>query len=156
MILLFLFSNLKFLSKRSLILVIIQFTCLAYFLFFERFLTGGFLLIVQFTGFVVALWGVWAMKIGNFNIQPEIKPSAVFVNKGPYKLIRNPMYFGLITFFGSILFYNFTWKNFVIYLILCTVLYLKIEMEEKFLTEKFGSNYTVYLANTYRIIPFVY
>ena len=143
-------------SKRSLILVIIQFSCLAYFVFFEHFITNGFLLIIQIIGTVVALWGVLAMKIGNFNIQPEIKASAVFVNKGPYRWIRNPMYFGLITFFGAVVIYNFTWINFFIYILLCTVLFMKINMEETLLAQRFGKVYKIYLKSTYRLIPFVY
>lgn len=143
-------------SKRSLILVIIQFSSFAYFLFSGKFIAKDFWLFVQIIGFVISLWGVLAMQLGNFNIQPEVKPTAHFVNKGPYKIIRNPMYTGLILFFGATVVSNYSLIHLLIFVILVIVFLKKIQMEEKFLYLKFGSQYLHYLKNTYRLIPLVY
>ena len=143
-------------SKKSLILVIIQFSCFAYFLFNGRFMAKNYWIIIQIIGFIISLWGILAMKLGNFNIQPEVKPTAHFVSNGPYKFIRNPMYSGLILFFGAAVISNYSLLHMTIFIVLIMVFIEKIKMEEGFLSIKFGEQYTNYLSNTYRLIPLIY
>ena len=143
-------------SKKSLILVIIQFSSFAFFGLTGGLFTKGILLAIQILGLAIGLWGILAMKMGNFNIQPEVKHTAVFVSRGPYKIIRNPMYSGLILFFGVSVFYNYSNLRLGILFALITALLLKIFMEEQFLIEKFGEQYAVYKKKTYRLIPFIY
>jgi len=143
-------------SKKSLILVIIQFSSFAYFLFSGRFMAKNYWIIIQIIGFIISLWGILAMKLGNFNIQPEVKPTAHFVSNGPYKFIRNPMYSGLILFFGAAVISNYSLLHTAVFIILIIVFIEKIKMEEGFLSIKFGNQYTNYLSNTYRLIPLIY
>jgi len=143
-------------SKKSLILVIIQFSCFAYFLFSGKFMVKNYWITIQVLGFIVSLWGILAMKLGNFNIQPEVKPSAHFVSNGPYKFIRNPMYSGLILFFGAAVISNYSLLHLTVFIILIIVFIEKIKMEEGFLSVKFGDQYTNYLSKTYRLIPLIY
>ena len=96
------------------------------------------------------------MKLGNFNVQPEVKSTAKMVSKGPYKIIRNPMYTGLLIFFSVTVISKFTFVRLGVFAILTVVLLLKIFMEEKFLEQKFRETYLNYKSNTYRLIPFVY
>jgi len=143
-------------SKKSLILVIIQFSCFAYFLFSRRFMAKNYWIIIQMIGFVISLWGILAMKIGNFNIQPEVKPTAHFVSNGPYKFIRNPMYSGLILFFGAAVISNYSLLHLTVFIILIIVFIEKIKMEETFLSVKFGKKYLEYKERTFRLIPVLY
>ncbi len=143
-------------SKKSLILVIIQFSSFAFFGLVGGLFAKGVFFVVQILGLAIGLWGILAMKMGNFNIQPEVKHTAIFVSHGPYKIIRNPMYSGLILFFGVSVFYNFTLLRLGVFLALISVLLLKIFMEEQFLIEKFGEQYATYKKRTYRLIPFIY
>ena len=96
------------------------------------------------------------MKIGNFNIQPEVKANALFRNNGFYKIIRNPMYTGIILFFIASIISNFSYLRLSILTVLIIVLIEKIKLEEKFLSEKFGEIYLEYKKKTYRLIPFFY
>ena len=76
-------------SSLSKLLVIIQFSCLLYLVLFSNNVGSGIFLTIQIIGFSLALWSVFVMGIGRFNIQPEVKKEARLITKGPYKVLRN-------------------------------------------------------------------
>ena len=137
-------------------LVILQFCCLLFLLIQGEIVATGLLLLFQIFGVILSIWAIWVMKIGNFNIQPELKKNAVLVNSGPYKLIRNPMYTGLILFFGSGLASSFQLLNSSVFLLLVLVLLLKINREEKYLALRFGEDYLAYKNKTHRLVPYLF
>lgn len=143
-------------SKRSLILVVLQFSSFLFFAIDGALFVNNFLFLFQLMGLALGLWGIISMKIGNFNVQPEVKKNALFISKGPYKIIRNPMYTGILIFFGFTLFAKFSYLRLLIYLILTITLLLKLMDEEKFLTERFKYVYLAYKKKTFRLIPFIY
>ena len=96
------------------------------------------------------------MRIGNFNVQPEVKLNAIFITKGPYKLIRNPMYSGLILFFSANIISDFSFFSLAVFTILIVVFLVKITMEEDFLSDKFCAKYVKYKKITYRLVPYIY
>jgi len=96
------------------------------------------------------------MRIGRFNIQPEVKTEAKLIIKGPYKLIRNPMYLGLLLFFGAGLLESFQLIKILVYVILAAVLSIKIMLEEKYLLLKFGAPYSEYKKTSFRLLPYIY
>lgn len=143
-------------STRSSILVLLQFICLAYLFFFTGFIAEGWWIIPQLLGIVISGWSVMIMRPGHFNIQPELKTNAQFITHGPYRYIRNPMYAGLILYFGAVTLDNYETTNLIVYFILIVVLILKIYSEEFHLKLKFGETYLHYKRNSYRLIPFVF
>ncbi len=143
-------------SKFSKFLVTVQFLCFAYFLFGQAIFCDGYLLVLQFFGFFITVWGVFALKIGNFNIQPELRTGAKFIRSGPYRWIRNPMYLGLLLFFGAIVIQTPRTFNIAVFLLLFLVFILKIIKEETYLEDLFGKSYTEYKKRTYRLIPLVF
>ena len=150
-------------SKKSLILVVIQFSIFVFFGLAGQLFTTNFWLILQLFGLLLGLWGVLIMELGRFNIHPEVKHNALMITRGPYKIIRNPMYAGLLLFFGVSVVVNFSTKNLsfslirlLAFIVLTIVLIMKIYMEEGFLTQKFGKNYIEYKRKTYRLIPFIF
>ena len=143
-------------SKKSLILVILQFSSFIFFGLDGGLFAKGFLLFIQIIGLAIGLWGIITMKLGNFNIQPEVKHSAIFTSHGPYKIIRNPMYTGLLIFFGISVLTNFNSLRLAVLIILTTSLLLKIFMEEQFLSNRFKNEYLEYKKKTYRLIPFIF
>ncbi len=143
-------------SKRSFILIIIQFGSFAFFLFSKNLIAYDVWIVFQIIGFILSSWGVLAMKIGNFNVQPEVKLNAFFRNNGPYRIIRNPMYTGLILFFSASIISNYSNLRLAVLTVLIIVFLEKIKLEEQFLSERFGEVYLAYKKKTYRLIPFVY
>ncbi|MCA0931229.1 isoprenylcysteine carboxylmethyltransferase family protein [Lutimonas saemankumensis] len=143
-------------STLSKILVLLQFLCFFYFAFFTEILVSGFGLFVQVFAASLCIWAVIVMKPGRFNVQPEVKSNAVFVSNGPYRIIRNPMYLGLILFFGVIVFYEPIILNLLFYLTLVAVFLLKIKLEERFLLKNFGQVYKEYKTKSYRLVPYLY
>jgi protein-S-isoprenylcysteine O-methyltransferase Ste14 len=143
-------------STTSKILVFLQFLCLTYLVLFTNLIGQGVLLVVQISGFLLSLWAVIIMKPGKFNIQPELKRHAIFIRSGPYRLIRNPMYAGLILIFGSSTLNNHKTLDIFAFILLIGVLLLKIYSEEKYLNKTFGADYLSYKKRTYRLIPFIY
>ena len=143
-------------SKKSMVLVVLQFSCFLYFGIDGALFADNFLLLGQLLGLAIGLWGIKTMQLGNFNIQPEVKKNAHFISKGPYSLIRNPMYTGVLIFFSIALYAEFSYMRLLIYIILTVTLLLKIDAEEKFLTERFSNEYLAYKKKTFRLIPFIY
>ncbi|MEL4455308.1 isoprenylcysteine carboxylmethyltransferase family protein [Lutimonas vermicola] len=123
---------------------------------FTNILGYGFLFIFQICGCLLSLWAVMVMKLGKFNIQPEVKINAALISAGPYRLIRNPMYTGLMIFFGAGIFNSPKLINVMVFSLLVAVLLLKIQMEEKFMTSHFGQAYLQYKTKTYRLFPFLF
>ena len=143
-------------SNRSLTLVVFQFSCFAFFIFTNGLIAGNYWVIFQIIGFILSVWGVLAMKLGNFNVQPEVKINAQFKSVGPYKYIRNPMYAGLILFFATSVILNYSYLRLSVLILLIIVFLEKIKLEEQFLSERFGEIYKVYKKKTSRLIPFIY
>lgn len=143
-------------STASKTLVIVQFCCLLFLIIQGKIPAIGLLLIFQILGVFLGIWAIWVMKIGKFNIQPELKNNAALVISGPYKFIRNPMYTGLIIFFGAGLASSFQLLNTLVFLLLVLVLLLKISREEKYLALRFGQDYLAYKNKTHRLVPYLF
>lgn len=142
-------------SKKSGILVILQIITMIYLIIMNNPFVKGIGLVLQIIGIGIGVWGIIAMHIGNFNIQPEVK-SAYLVKSGPYRLIRNPMYLAVILFYSPILINNLNYINSLVFAVLLTTLLFKIDSEEQFLEARFGDDYVVYKKETKRLIPFIY
>ncbi|HFS67038.1 MAG TPA: isoprenylcysteine carboxylmethyltransferase family protein [Flavobacteriia bacterium] len=143
-------------SFKSKILVFLQFAIIAFFIIDGSLQRNKIYFIIQLSGLLIALWGIYVMQLGKFNIQPEVKENTNLNKKGPYKMVRNPMYLGIILFFGMAVVGYFTKLRFVLFVILTIVLLMKIFMEEKFLTQKFGEEYLKYQKETFRLLPYVF
>ena len=110
--------------------------------------------ILFYSGIVIAIWA--AILLGpNLTPLPKPKPSGQLIQTGLYRLVRHPIYFGVILV-------SFGWAGIeqTLYtLVLATILLiffdLKSRQEERWLTQKF-SEYAEYKMTTKKLIPFVY
>lgn len=79
------------------------------------------------------------------------------IKDGPYSLVRNPMYLGILMIGLGVVFMLFNWWAITIFLIVFAVRYiLLIFKEEKKLLSVFGKEYKDYCAKIPRILPSPY
>ncbi|MCK9617257.1 MAG: hypothetical protein M0R21_05420 [Lentimicrobiaceae bacterium] len=137
-------------------LVFLQFTGIGF-----VFITGPWLAeslagcIAEGCGLVLILWSVLAMQIGNFHASPSVKNNARLVIKGPYHVIRHPMYLSVLLICGALVADSFTFYRGIIFLLLFIILTIKILYEESLLKKHF-IEYRLYMKNTNRLIPWIF
>jgi protein-S-isoprenylcysteine O-methyltransferase Ste14 len=142
-------------SVKSAVLVIVQFLCLFILGYTGELLPQNyFLRLIMLLSLVLVLWAMIIMKF-NFNAAPEILPNVTLTTKGPYNLIRHPMYTSIFGLTIPWLVNDFSYFRLSVFLILLVNQLVKINSEEKILSEKFP-DYPEYKKRTKKIIPFIY
>jgi len=144
-------SNLLF----SYALVLIQFLTLGALLLTGSLFANGVGLVVQILGVLLGLWSLHTMHWGKFNITPDPRPDAMLVQVGPYAFIRHPMYLSIGLFFVPLVISEPTVERWVILMMLCVDLLIKLHYEEQLLRQKF-EHYAHYSTKTHKLIPFVF
>lgn len=98
---------------------------------------------------------VWArLHLGrNWSATVTVKRDHELVTDGPYRLVRHPIYTGLIlAFIGSALARN-EWRGVLAVVIVFVALWRKLKLEERWMTETFGVAYTRYRERVHALIP---
>ena len=110
--------------------------------------------ILALIGVVIAFWGVGSLG-NNLTAVPKPKSNAQMVQKGAYRLVRHPIYSGIILA-------GFGWallNNSLLALCVALVLFLffdvKSRQEEKWLVEKY-QNYAEYQQQVKKLLPLLY
>lgn len=138
------------------ILVVVQFGCLFLLAAFTKWhiLPWWTFLLLGISGFL-AFWAMFVMKLGNFNVVPYPVEEGKLITKGPYKVIRHPMYTSIFIFAAAILLVQFDYIKLTICIILVIGLVIKMLFEEKLLCGH-HPGYKAYMQQTKRVIPFVW
>ncbi len=100
---------------------------------------------------------VWSMRtLGrSFTMFPRPLPEHELVTRGPYALVRHPMYSAGILFFGGVSL-SFSWLGVALTGALAVLWAAKARVEERFLGERFPE-YSDYRRRVRRrLVPFVY
>lgn len=106
-------------------------------------------------GTFVGVAAIAANRPGNFNVQPEVKPSARLVTDGIYAHVRHPMYLAvLLLMLAAIAADPRAWRV-GLWLALLAVLMAKAVREEGYLRARFAE-YADYQARTRRLLPGLY
>ena len=141
---------------KSYIFVFVQFVCLGIILFTGPVIPSNyFLSAIELLAGVLAIWAIRTMRIGTFNVTPNIKPGGNLVTNGPYRFIRHPMYTSLLLATLPMILNRCTPERSVSWLVLLFDLVLKLRFEEELLSKAFV-DYRTYMQRTRRLIPFLY
>ncbi len=112
-------------------------------------------LLVLSVGGVVGVLALYANRIGNFNIRPDIKEECKLITHGIYKYIRHPMYLSVILLgLGMVVLYPYP-VQMLFFGLLVIVLVIKMFYEES-LWRCHLDEYEDYMKQTKRLIPFVF
>ena len=105
-------------------------------------------------GFALVLFGL-LLRISARGYKSEnSRQGYALVEGGPYKLVRNPMYSGILLIGLGVALIFFKWWAHIVFLLIFTVRYITlIFKEEKRLIQAFGENYRNYMKSTPRILP---
>ena len=101
---------------------------------------------------------MWARRaLGtNWSALPGLKKDHELIERGPYRLVRHPIYTGLLlAIFGTFLAGGRVW-NLSIVAMAALLLIVKLKAEEALLTRQFSDAYPQYQRRVKAIIPFLY
>ncbi len=114
--------------------------------------TVGVLLCAAGIGFAI-----WARRtLGtNWSANPTIKEGHELITDGPYRIVRHPIYTGLLlAVFGSEL-ADGRLSAFIVFLICTTGIIVKLTIEERLMMRQFPNEYAAYKKRAKALIPFV-
>ncbi len=112
-------------------------------------------------GAVVLLAGlvfmVWArIFLGrNWSATVTIKRDHELVRRGPYRIVRHPIYTGALIAVTGTAIARGEWRGLLAVLIVFAALWRKLRIEERWLGETFGEDYARYRTEVAALIPFL-
>lgn len=107
-------------------------------------------------GFIIRIHSIRTLK-QYFSYSVAKIENQKIIETGLYKFIRHPGYLGQIIIFLGISLSVSNWFSILLMMIPISIGYLyRIKIEEKFMSEQLGADYTVYQEHTKKIIPLLY
>ncbi|MCC7518332.1 MAG: isoprenylcysteine carboxylmethyltransferase family protein [Verrucomicrobiae bacterium] len=107
---------------------------------------------LQLAAFALMFWTFALLGIGRFNVSPEVNARARLVVRGPYRVVRHPMYVSVFALMLAWLLGRFTWTGLACGITLVVIALQKMTLEEEALAVRFPE-YEGYLRHTARLIP---
>jgi protein-S-isoprenylcysteine O-methyltransferase Ste14 len=107
-------------------------------------------------GFTCAVaWLIWMFHTLGRNLTDTVvtRRDAYFVDQGPYRWVRNPMYTGVLLVGIALGLALGTWLAPVAASLMFTLLALRTRTEERYLIERFGDRYRNYMERVGRFFP---
>ncbi len=138
------------------LLVVIQFGILGFFVINHFIIPSNLISILLLADAVIlGVWAVISMNLNTISALPDSRIHATLTKKGPYQWIRHPMYTSVLELAIALLVDYYSPLRLGLLLLLCLVLFLKMNIEEKILILKFP-DYSDYISKTKRLIPWLY
>jgi len=112
-------------------------------------------LVFVFVGIGFAIWARLSLG-GNWSGTITVKENHTLVKKGPYVIVRHPIYSGLfVALLGMAIVFREV-RGLIGAGLLLVMFGIRLRMEERFMTEEFGSEYREYKGQVKGLIPFVW
>ena len=105
-------------------------------------------------GAALYFWCAWEFAWKGLGTPAPIDPPKILVARGPYRVIRNPMYVGVLSVVAgeALLFWSRALAGYAAFVALMFHLFVVV-MEEPMLRAKFGASYEEYCRTVPRWIP---
>lgn len=131
---------------------------------YDLFVFGtGFRMIIQMFGLGLYMIGLALRYVSRiylgryFSRHVRIQTDHQLVIIGPYRILRHPLYVGLLLLVVGVPLYIGNWLTFACAIIIMSLLLNKRMIHEEHMLElKFGIAYSNYLKKSYRFIPYIY
>jgi protein-S-isoprenylcysteine O-methyltransferase Ste14 len=112
-------------------------------------------LLMTVAGVAFAIWA--RVTLGrNWSGWVTVKQDHTLIRSGPYGLVRHPIYTGLTFAVIGTAIFDGEIRSVILIVVIFSILIHKIKIEERFMTEQFGSEYTSYRQKTNALLPFVW
>jgi len=92
---------------------------------------------------------------GNWSATVQLKQEHELITAGPYRLVRHPIYTGLLVLFLGNAVMVGDWRGLLAVAIVFASFWRKLRLEEIWLGEHFGESYRLYQGRTKALIPAV-
>jgi protein-S-isoprenylcysteine O-methyltransferase Ste14 len=113
-----------------------------------------FLLVLVFA-LLLIFWAILAIRMNKQATHKHLGKAYFLIEKGPYEIIRHPIYAGILLFmFGSLQMQLTMWRFLAFILLLATIL-LKMTYEENVMHDKVPE-YASYKKKTHKLIPYIF
>ena len=114
------------------------------------------ILLTQVFGILLVIWAILAIQMNQHHRGTHKLPEGYFlVTKGPYEIIRHPIYAGIMLFLSGYVQAEPSLLRYLVYALFFIMLLMKLLYEEAVL-EAEVKDYKEYQKKTHRLIPFLY
>lgn len=102
-------------------------------------------------------FAVWARVVlgRNWSGTVTLKEDHELIRRGPYAIVRHPIYTGLLAGFAGSALALGQWRGLIALVIVCVALWRKLRLEERWLAEIFGDSYARYRREVAALVPFL-
>ncbi|MCL4403777.1 isoprenylcysteine carboxylmethyltransferase family protein [Patescibacteria group bacterium] len=105
-------------------------------------------------GIALAIWARYHLG-RNWSNHPDIKEGHELVTSGPYRLLRHPIYTGMLAaLLGTALMVGWFW--FIVFAVTAFAFVRRIRIEEGYMLGLFPDAYPAYVGRTKALVPFVW
>lgn len=103
------------------------------------------------------LFAVWAREhLGrNWSRSVTLKQDHELITSGPYAVVRHPIYTGILTGCLGTVIAEGQARSLIAFLLVSSVIYAKLRLEEKWMRSHFGDTYEAYGRRVAALVPFV-
>jgi protein-S-isoprenylcysteine O-methyltransferase Ste14 len=110
--------------------------------------------VLNLAGLLLTVWARVYLG-GNWSGTITIKEDHELITGGPYRLVRHPIYTGLLLAFIGVALARGEWRGILGVLIAAAAFWRKLRIEERWMRERFGDKYQTYSQRVSALIPFV-